>query len=114
MVLTRPRPRENSKPRSRVRIFKAPRAFAIVCASETGSCRCMASSIACAGGGEIERRERLSRDEFFEQYYFQNRPVIITGAFDFWPARSQWNWAYFRERCGDCEVEVQFGRETDA
>jgi hypothetical protein len=67
-----------------------------------------------AGSGVIERRERLSRDEFFEQYYFQNRPVIITGAFDFWPARTAWRFEYFRERCGECEVEVQFGRESDA
>jgi hypothetical protein len=65
------------------------------------------------GGGTVERRERLSRDEFFEQYYFQNRPVIITGAFDSWPARTQWNFDYFRARCGDCEVEVQFGRNSD-
>ena len=49
-----------------------------------------------ASGGVIERRERLSRDEFFEQYYFQNRPVIITGAFDFWPARTQWSFDYLR------------------
>ncbi len=67
-----------------------------------------------ATGGVIERRERLSRDEFFEQYYFQNRPVIITGAFDFWPARRTWSFDYFRQRCGDREVEVQFGRESDA
>jgi hypothetical protein len=67
-----------------------------------------------ASGSTIERRERLSRDEFFEQYYFQNRPVIITGAFDFWPARELWNFDYLRERCGECEVEVQFGRESDA
>ncbi|WP_144154925.1 cupin-like domain-containing protein [Paraburkholderia sp. BCC1885] len=66
-----------------------------------------------ASGNTVERRERLSRDEFFEQYYFQNRPVIITGAFDSWPARTQWNFDYFRERCGDCEVEVQFGRNSD-
>jgi hypothetical protein len=26
----------------------------------------------------------------------------------------QWNFGYLRERCGDCEVEVQFGRESDA
>jgi hypothetical protein len=64
-------------------------------------------------GGAVERRERLSRDEFLEQYYFQNRPVIITGAFDSWPARTQWNFDYFRARCGDCEVEVQFGRNSD-
>ena len=64
-------------------------------------------------GDAVERHERLSRDEFFEQYYFQNRPVIITGAFDSWPARTQWNFDYFRARCGDCEVEVQSGRNSD-
>jgi hypothetical protein len=78
----------------------------------------MRKAAGASGVGEesepIERRARLPRDEFFEQYYFQNRPVIITGAFDFWPARTQWNFDYFRERCGDCEVEVQFGRESDA
>jgi Cupin-like domain len=66
------------------------------------------------GSDTIERRERLSREVFFEEYYFQNRPVIITGAFDFWPARTRWNFDYLRARCGDCEVEVQFGRESDA
>jgi ribosomal protein L16 Arg81 hydroxylase len=64
-------------------------------------------------GGAVQRRERLSRDEFFEQYYFQNRPVIISGAFDSWPARTLWNFDYFRARCGDCEVEVQLGRNAD-
>lgn len=67
-----------------------------------------------ANGATVERRERLTHDEFFEQYYFQNRPVIITGMFDSWPARQKWSFDYFRERCGDCEVEVQFGRESDA
>ena len=67
-----------------------------------------------AGGELVERRERLPRDAFYEQYYFQNRPVIITGMFDSWPARSRWNFEYFREKCGGCEVEVQFGRESDA
>jgi ribosomal protein L16 Arg81 hydroxylase len=66
-----------------------------------------------ARGAVVERRERLTREEFSEQYYFQNRPVIITGAFDAWPARTQWSFDYFRAHCGDCEVEVQFGRESD-
>ncbi|WP_433331929.1 cupin-like domain-containing protein [Spirillospora sp. CA-294931] len=66
-----------------------------------------------AGGDVIERRERPSRDEFFEQYYFQNRPVIITGMLKSWPALTKWNFDYLRERCGDREVEVQFGRESD-
>jgi hypothetical protein len=67
-----------------------------------------------ASGGVIDRRERLSRDEFYEQYYCANRPVILTGAFDTWPARTLWNFDYLRARCGECEVEVQFGRDSDA
>ncbi|MBP0594549.1 cupin-like domain-containing protein [Paraburkholderia sp. LEh10] len=67
-----------------------------------------------AGADCVERCARLPRDAFYEQYYFQNRPVIITGTFDSWPARSKWSFDYFRERCGDAEVEVQFGRDADA
>lgn len=66
-----------------------------------------------ADGGEIVRRERLSRDEFFEEYYFQNRPVIITGMLKSWPALTKWDFEYLRETCGGNEVEVQFGRESD-
>ncbi len=67
-----------------------------------------------AGAACVERRARLSRDAFYEQFYFQNRPVIITGMFDAWPARKLWNFDYFRARCGLAEVEVQFGREADS
>ncbi|WP_238812509.1 hypothetical protein [Paraburkholderia sp. SG-MS1] len=42
-----------------------------------------------AASGVIERRERLSNDKFFERRCFQNRPVVITGAFYFWPACGQ-------------------------
>ncbi len=66
-----------------------------------------------ANAGEIERRERLSRDEFFEEYYFQNRPVIITGMLKSWAACAKWDFDYLRETCGGNEVEVQFGRESD-
>ena len=67
-----------------------------------------------AGAHSIERCARLSRDAFYQQYYFQNRPVIVTGMFDAWPARRRWNFDYFRARCGEAEVEVQVGREADA
>jgi hypothetical protein len=66
-----------------------------------------------AHGGEIERREGLSRDEFSEEYYVQNRPVIITGMLKSWAACTRWDFDYFRATCGDNEVEVQFGRESD-
>ncbi|ACC69307.1 cupin-like domain-containing protein [Paraburkholderia phymatum] len=66
------------------------------------------------GADEIERHAGLSRDAFYEQFYFQNRPVIVTGMIDSWPARRRWNFDYFRARCARAEVEVQFGREADA
>ncbi|MFI0351218.1 cupin-like domain-containing protein [Actinomadura sp. 9N407] len=66
-----------------------------------------------AGSGAIERWERLPADEFFEEFYCANRPVIITGMLKSWPALTRWDFDYLRDRCGDLEVEVQFGRESD-
>jgi hypothetical protein len=62
----------------------------------------------------VERRHRLSADEFLCDYYSANRPVIITGMMDDWPAMRKWNLDYFRSQFGEREVEVQFGREADA
>ena len=61
---------------------------------------------------EIGRRHRLSRDEFLREYYSTNRPVIITGMIDDWPAMRKWNLDYFAEKFGDREVEVQMGRTS--
>jgi hypothetical protein len=62
--------------------------------------------------GEVERRHRLSRDEFLDDYYSTNRPVIITGMMDDWPAIRKWSLDYFVENYGDREIEVQFGRNA--
>ncbi len=61
---------------------------------------------------EVERRHKISRDEFLLEYYSTNRPVIITGMMDDWPAMRKWNLDYFSERFGDREVEVQTGRNS--
>ncbi|WP_406701140.1 cupin-like domain-containing protein [Singulisphaera sp. Ch08] len=60
--------------------------------------------------GTIERRHKLSRGEFLDQYYSTNRAVIITGMMDDWPAMRKWNLDYFSQTFGDREIEVQFGR----
>ncbi|MBI3231005.1 MAG: cupin-like domain-containing protein [Burkholderiales bacterium] len=62
---------------------------------------------------EIPRRHQLSREEFLQDYYSQNKPVIITGMMHDWPALAKWNLDYFRQTCGDAEVEVQYGRSQD-
>lgn len=65
------------------------------------------------GSGAIERRHRLTRDEFYQQYYLANRPVIISGMLDNWPAMHRWNFDYLRQHFGEREVEVQMGRNRD-
>ncbi|GAA3209219.1 cupin-like domain-containing protein [Actinocorallia longicatena] len=63
--------------------------------------------------GEVPRRDRLSAERFFEDHYYVNRPVVISGMFEDWPARTKWNLDYFRENFGDRKVEVQLGRDSD-
>lgn len=63
---------------------------------------------------EIPRREKLSGAAFLAEYYCTNRPVIITGMLDDWPARQKWNCGWLRQHFAEREVEVQFGREVDA
>jgi len=64
--------------------------------------------------GEIERRHKLPRAEFLNEYYSTNRPVIITGMMDDWPAMKQWTLSYFATKFGEREIEVQTGRASDA
>lgn len=61
----------------------------------------------------IDRREKLSRAEFYLRYYLNNRPVIITGMMDHWPAMQKWNYDYLRDTVGDATVQVQMGRSKD-
>jgi hypothetical protein len=62
---------------------------------------------------QVERRSRLSRDEFMERYVWPARPVVVTDLADDWPARSKWTPRYLKERFGDVEVEVQAERNSD-
>ncbi len=64
--------------------------------------------------GAIERKHKLSEEAFFRDYYLVNKPVIITGMMEDWPALTKWNYTYFKERFGEREVEIQKGRNQDA
>jgi hypothetical protein len=64
--------------------------------------------------GEVDRRHKLRRDDFLCNYYSTNRPVIITGMMDDWPAMTKWNLDFFNDRFGDREIEVQMGRNAGA
>ncbi len=64
--------------------------------------------------GAIERKHRLSRPDFLRDHYAANRPVIITGMMDDWPAMRKWNLDFFARSFGEREVEVQMGRTAGA
>ncbi|RKG96599.1 cupin-like domain-containing protein [Corallococcus sp. CA053C] len=65
------------------------------------------------GGRELEVRERIAPEEFFQRYYFGHRPVVLRGMMEDWPALTRWSLPYFRERFGQVEVEVMVGRDAD-
>jgi cupin-like protein len=65
------------------------------------------------GAGSVERRDRVSRDELLERYYAANRPVVLTGAMDDWPALARWGPEYFKATCGEALVEIMSGRTRD-
>ncbi len=62
---------------------------------------------------QIERRENLSKEEFLENYYAKNAPVILTGMTRNWSALSLWTPEYLRSKYGSVEVEVQVDRNSD-
>jgi hypothetical protein len=65
--------------------------------------------------GEVPVVQKPSKEEFLEQFYSQNKPCIIKGALDDWPALELWqNGEYLKERNGDAIVEVQANRESDS
>lgn len=63
--------------------------------------------------GKIERRSRLSRQEFLENYYAKNTPVILTDMMNDWPAMSSWSPDYLKTKYGDVQVEIQSNRNSD-
>ena len=62
----------------------------------------------------VEKRSRVSRDEFFERYVRGCRPVVLTDLARDWPAMQRWSFAEFKRRYGALAVQVQSGRDSDA
>jgi hypothetical protein len=57
-------------------------------------------------GQPVDRRSRLTQREFAAQYLRPQKPVIVTDAFDHWPAKRRWTPAFFREHYGSRRVTV--------
>ncbi|MBC8350976.1 MAG: cupin-like domain-containing protein [Planctomycetes bacterium] len=63
---------------------------------------------------EVQRREGVSTDEFLDQYYYRNRPVILTDAMRNWAAIQRWTPEYLKQRCGEQNVQIQARRNSNA
>jgi ribosomal protein L16 Arg81 hydroxylase len=61
----------------------------------------------------IERRSNVTREEFLENYYAANRPLILCGLMNDWRACSVWSPDYFKATCGGETVEVMTERNAD-
>ncbi len=64
--------------------------------------------------GNVPRMPKLSRHAFLDNYYAPNRPVVMTGAMDDWPAMTRWTAEELKRRLGDRVVSVQANRDNDA
>ena len=61
----------------------------------------------------IERRADLGAEEFLERYYAVNRPVILTGEMQDWPALKLWTPDYLKAKVGARIVEFQGDRTSN-
>ena len=61
----------------------------------------------------VERRSNLSREEFLEQYYSANKPVILCDMMNEWKALDTWTPEYLKGKCGDVMVEISADRNKN-
>jgi len=61
----------------------------------------------------VERRSRLSSQEFLDRYYAPARPVILVEEMRDWPALARWSPAYLKAKVGSTMIDYQGGRAAD-
>ena len=61
----------------------------------------------------VDRRRGLSRQEFLDNYYSANRPVVLVDAMRDWQALSLWTPEYLKAKCGNELVEIMSDRDSD-
>jgi ribosomal protein L16 Arg81 hydroxylase len=64
--------------------------------------------------GTIERRNKITKEEFLEKYYAINTPLILTDMMSDWQAMKQWSPEFIKSKYGNAEVEVQVDRNADS
>lgn len=67
-----------------------------------------------AGELAIPTVANIEPERFFSEFYAANRPVVLTGLVDHWPALEKWSLDYLDSVVGDAEVELQVARDSSA
>jgi hypothetical protein len=60
--------------------------------------------------GKVGRIEDPPPAVFFKKYVQGNRPVVVSGAMEEWPALGRWSWEYLAEVAGDFSGEIIVSR----
>jgi hypothetical protein len=64
------------------------------------------------GGLSVPRIDRIDPEVFFAEFYAANRPVVLTGLVDHWPALKKWSLEYLEGAFGGAMVELQGLRDS--
>jgi hypothetical protein len=70
------------------------------------------SKLDAMSGTELPERVDISGEEFFEQFYLRNRPVVLRG-FATGSGLLDWTPGRLRERFGELDVQVQTDRRSE-
>ena len=62
---------------------------------------------------EVPRVGNISKETFLRDYFRPQKPVVMEGAIENWPAYSKWNLDYMREVAGSKEVPLYDDRPVD-
>lgn len=63
--------------------------------------------------GRLPTVHNIDPARFVENFYCANRPVILTGLVDHWPALERWTLDYLEQTVGDASVELQCERGSN-
>ncbi|WEK45789.1 MAG: cupin-like domain-containing protein [Candidatus Andeanibacterium colombiense] len=63
-------------------------------------------------GLSVPRIDKIEPARFFAEFYAANRPVVLTGLVDRWPALEKWTLDYLEETVGGAMVELQGERDS--
>src|SRR5215217_8271153 len=62
----------------------------------------------------VDKVEEISSEDFKENYYLPQKPVVLKALAKEWPAYTRWNWDYFKRLVGDQKVGIYNNIKSDA